>query len=306
MIRQLVTLSILVPLSSCRSLARESSSLADKSRAISTIQSVKLQYASLGKGRTLLFIHGFGANSYTWSKISPTLSQHYRLILLDLKGHGQSPKPDDGQYSLRDQAELVSAFISDNQLKKVTLIGHSLGGGISLLVALKFASQNPNVIASLILIDSVAYSQDLPTFIRLLRIPVLAQLVVSLVPNRLQALQVLKLAYYDNKKITNETIDAYSGALALPGAHRAMIETAKQIIPQDIEEIGRRYRTIRIPTLLIWGKEDRIVPLEVAERLHRSMPNSSLIVMDGVGHVPQEEAPMATLEAMQTFFKAKD
>jgi pimeloyl-ACP methyl ester carboxylesterase len=174
-----------------------------------------------------------------------------------------------------------------------------------LLVALEAASKRPNPISSLILIDSVAYAQTLPGFIKILRVPVLAQLLVCLVPNRLQALQVLRQAYHDAGKITAETVEAYSAPLSLPGAHNALIETAKQIIPQDIEEISSRYATIRTPALLVWGSHDRIVDREVGERLQRAMPNSDLVVIDGVGHVPQEEAPGATLKAMQKFLLAR-
>jgi len=300
-----VTVSMLFPLVSCAVFNHETPPPGGSSPVITTSDSLRLHSTSVGKGRTLLFLHGFGANSYTWSKVSENLSQNYRLILLDLKGHGASPKPDDDAYSLHDQAELVASFIMNNGLEDVTLIGHSLGGGVALLVALKLASTIPNAISSLILIDSVAYAQPLPGFIKLLRIPVLAQLSVCLVPNRLQTLQVLRLAYYDTAKITDETIEAYSAPLSLPGAHRALIETARQIIPRDIEEISRRYGSIRIPTLLVWGKHDRIVPFEVAERLRHSMANSELVVIDGAGHVPQEEAPAATLQAMQKFLQAR-
>ena len=294
---------MLLPLFSCTAVNDKTSP--PGSQTISTTSPLNLHSTTLGKGRTLLFLHGFGANSYTWSKVSETLSQNYRLILLDLKGHGAAPKPNNEEYSLHDQAELVAAFIMDNGLQDVTLIGHSLGGGVALLVALKFASKDSNPISSLILIDSVAYSQPLPGFIRILRVPVLAQLLVCVVPNRLQTLQVLKLAYYDADKITDETIEAYSAPLSLPGAHHALIETAKRIIPEDIEEISRRYGTIRVPILLVWGKHDRIVPLELGERLHRSIASSELVVIDDAGHVPQEETPAATLEAMQKFLQAR-
>src|SRR5919108_4097602 len=130
MSRQLMTVSMLFPLFSCTLLNHNTLPLTDSSQATSTTKPLNLHFAALGKGRTLLFLHGFGANSYTWSKVSPTLSQNYRLILIDLKGHGASPKPNDRAYSLHDQAELVSAFITDNGLEDVTLIGHSLGGGI--------------------------------------------------------------------------------------------------------------------------------------------------------------------------------
>jgi pimeloyl-ACP methyl ester carboxylesterase len=305
MSRQLWAVSMLFPIFSCAVLNHKTPDLAGGSQQTSTTRPLNLHFTALGKGRTLLFLHGFGANSYTWSKVSQTLAQDYKTIFLDLKGHGASPKPEDRAYSLYDQAELVSSFIMDHGLEDVTLIGHSVGGGIALLVALKLASKSPNPISSLILIGSVAYSQPLPGFIKVLRTPVLAQLSVCLVPNRLQALHVLKLAYHDTSKITEETIEAYSAPLSLPGAHRALIETAKQIIPRDIEEISSQYATIGLPALLVWGKHDRIVSLEVGERLQRSIPNSDLVVIDDVGHVPQEEAPAATLQAMQKFLQAR-
>jgi pimeloyl-ACP methyl ester carboxylesterase len=296
---------MIFPLFSCTLFNQTAPMLTDSSQAVSTTTPLNLHFTDRGKGKTLLFLHGFGANSYTWTKVSETLSQNYRVILLDLKGHGASPKPNDSAYSLHDQAELVTAFILENSLEDLTLIGHSLGGGIALLVALKLGSKVPNPISSLILIDTVAYSQPLPAFIKILRVPVLAQLSVCLVPNRLQALQVLRLAYHDNEKITNDTIDAYSTPLALPGAHHALIETAKQIIPQDIEDISSRYGTIRIPTLLLWGKHDRIVPLEVGERLHHAISNSDLVVIDDAGHIPHEEAPAVTLQAIQKFLQTR-
>lgn len=301
---RLLSASILLPLISCTVINHDSTSITDNSPAVAKTEPVKLHFTSLGHGRTLLFLHGFGANSYSWSKVAQSLAQDHRLILLDLKGHGASPKPDDDAYSLHDHAAAVTAFIMENALQDVTLVGHSLGGGIALLVALKLASQVRNPLSALILIDSVAYDQPLPAFIRILRIPVLAQLSVWLVPDRLKTRQVLKLAYHNSDKITDETVEAYSAPLSLPGAHQALIQTARQIIPPDIEEISLRYGDIRVPTLLVWGQHDRIVPLHIGERLHGAIPNSELIVIENAGHVPQEESPEPTLDAIRKFLRA--
>jgi pimeloyl-ACP methyl ester carboxylesterase len=302
--RHLLAVLALLPLIACNLINPRTAPLTDSSTVL-TSKRPTLHYTDSGKGRTLLFLHGFGANSYSWSKVSPSLLQNYRVILLDLKGHGASPKPKDGAYSLHDQADLVADFIADRALEDIALIGHSMGGGIALLVALKLAAKLPSPISSLILVDSVAYSQPLPGFVKILRTPLLGPLSVWLVPDRIQTLHVLKLAYYDSDKITEETIEAYSSPLSLPGARCAMIESARQIIPSNIEEIGRRYETISVPTLLVWGKHDEIVPLELGERLYRSIPNSDLVVIDEAGHVPQEEAPAATLQAIQEFLRAK-
>ncbi|HEX2227526.1 MAG TPA: alpha/beta fold hydrolase, partial [Candidatus Binatia bacterium] len=143
---------------------------------------LNLHYASYGQGRPLLCIHGFGASSYSWQRILPQVAKKNHVVLLDLKGHGASPKPVDSAYSLRDQADLVAEFIKQHDLRDLTLVGHSMGGGIALLVSLGFLNEAPGRISSLILIDTIAYPQKLPGFIRLLRFPLLGRLVTAITP----------------------------------------------------------------------------------------------------------------------------
>jgi len=132
-----------------------------------------LYFEERGEGRPLVFLHGFGANIHTWKHLVPRLADRYKTVSIDLKGFGLSPKPADNEYSAEDQAELVADFIVKKDLSDVTIIGHSLGGAIGLLTAVKLQARRRKSPHSLVLIDTIAYKQPLPFFIKLLRLPML-------------------------------------------------------------------------------------------------------------------------------------
>src|SRR5690606_30017150 len=120
----------------------------------------------------------------------------------DLKGFGDSPQPLDDAYTLRDQVALVAAFIRERDLRELTLIGHSYGGGVSLLTALELQADGEDRLSRLVLIDNVAYRQEFPFFIRALRMPLFGPLGARLLPAKLQARKVLELCYRDPRRIT--------------------------------------------------------------------------------------------------------
>jgi pimeloyl-ACP methyl ester carboxylesterase len=262
---------------------------------------MRLHYEERGSGEPILFVHGFGASIFSWRYLVPALEKNARLILLDLKGFGRSPKPADGQYSVYDQAQLVHRFIADRDLTNLTLIGHSYGGGVALVTSLSLLAEGHQRLRRLVLIDSVGYKQPLPLFVRILRNAVLGPLAVTVVPRKLQVLSILKLAYHDSGKITGAAVDNYAEPLSSPGGRQALRETAKAMIPPDIEALTSQYRRITVPTLILWGKEDHIVPLAIGMRLKEDIPNSTLDVIEECGHIPHEEQPERALAAVQGF-----
>jgi pimeloyl-ACP methyl ester carboxylesterase len=291
------------PLAGCdtsepRSLIRRNDTPVGRDRQVQT--SDILHYEIRGEGKPLILLHGFGENSYSWRHLIPKIPKGYKIFAIDLKGFGKSAKPLDERYSLHDQADLIYQFIKKHNLGPLSIIGHSMGGGVALLTAIKLAANGVRV-SSLVLIDSIAYPQEFPAFISLLRTPLLNWLSVSIVPAEFQVRSILKLAYHDDSKITEDLVQAYAEPIKEPGGREALIATAKQIIPNDIDIVVKKYRSLAMPTLILWGKEDAIIPLKFGEQLHRVIPNSTFIVFKSCGHIPHEEVPEQSIKHIVEF-----
>lgn len=260
-----------------------------------------LYYVRQGSGNPAIMLHGFGATLYSWRHLVSALAARRELWLLDLKGHGRSPSPLDGKYTLQDHAALVYRLIIENDLRQLTLIGHSLGGGIALLVAITLAADGDDRLASLVLMDSIAFPQKVPLFIRICTWPLLGRLALACVPAKLLVRFVLGIAYFNRKKIESQAIEAYAANLRSPERRRALIETAKNLVPDDLKRVLKQYSTIRVPALVIWGQQDRVVPSSVGRELKAALANSRYMVVENCGHMPQEERPEAILGAISDF-----
>ena len=262
---------------------------------------IELHHEIYGAGNPVLCIHGFGASLFSWRNFVAPLSQNYQLILIDLKGCGDSPKPPDSHYSTKDHADLIYKFILDHDLKNLTLIGNSFGGALSLLLSVMLLEKEPGRLRSLVLIDAGAYKEYIPGYLKLIGVPIIGAAAIYLVQAKCAAKSILKLAYYDPGKITKEQIEAYAAPIAAPGGKHALLETGKQIIPPNIDELVAKYKDISVPTLIIWGKQDKIINPIVGDLLDQAIPNSTLKWIDKCGHVPQEEMPEATVPLVLDF-----
>jgi pimeloyl-ACP methyl ester carboxylesterase len=262
---------------------------------------IELHHKIYGAGNPVLCIHGFGASLYSWRNFVDPLSQDYQLILIDLKGCGDSPKPPDSRYSTRDHADLIFKFILDQDLRNLTLVGNSFGGALSLFLSIMLLEKEPGRLRSLVLIDAGAYKEYIPGYLKLIGVPIIGAAAIYLVPAKYAAKSILKLAYYDPGKITKEQIEAYAAPIAAPGGKHALLETGKQIIPPNIDELVTKYKDINVPTLIIWGKQDKIISPKVGDLLDQAIPNSTLKWIDQCGHVPQEEKPEETVPLVLDF-----
>lgn len=264
---------------------------------------VKINYYESGQGPPVILLHGFGASAYAWRFLGPALARDHRVLTIDLKGYGLSAKPGDGKYAIRDQADMVAAFIRTRNLHDLVVIGHSMGGGVTLMAYLKVAGDDPARIKKLVLIDSAGYPQKLPMFIWLAKVPGLGSVGGQLLPPRFATGMALRKCYYHKDRITDEQIDTYAYYGSLPGAREAIVATAQQIVPEDIEAVTSRYHTISVPVLIIWGAEDEVVPLSVGEQFKRDIPNAKLVILPECGHMPPEEEPQETNRLITQFLK---
>ena len=254
-----------------------------------------------GSGDPILFLHGLGGSTYSWRYMVAPFSVDHEVILIDFRGEGQSPKPHDDHYSILDQGELIHQFIFEHDLKNLTLVGNSYGGAVSLLLAIRLCAESPSRLSKLILIDSGGYPDHLPLHLKLLRAPILGWLAVHLLPPKCQIRIVLKESYYDPAKITQEQVDAYAGPLASPGGRHALLQIGKGAIPEDVQKYIDLYPTISVPTLILWGEDDRVLPRLIGERLHAAISNSKLEDIPHAGHIPQEEQPDAVIAHLRAF-----
>jgi pimeloyl-ACP methyl ester carboxylesterase len=264
-----------------------------------------------GSGDPIVFLHGLGASTYSWRYMIAPLSVEHQVILIDFRGAGQSPKPHDKDYSILKQCELVYRFIVEHDLRQLTLVGNSYGGAVSLLLAVKFSElaakfseEKQSRLSKLILIDSAGYPDHLPLFVKILRTPILGWLVVHLVPPKLQTRIVLGQSYYNPRKITKDQVAAYAKPLASRGGRHALLQIARQAIPKNIDELIAKYPTIRVPTLILWGETDRILPRLIGERLKAAIAESTLEVIPRAGHVPQEEQPDDVVRHLKAFLNS--
>jgi pimeloyl-ACP methyl ester carboxylesterase len=262
---------------------------------------LRLAIMDRGQGPPILLLHGFATSSFTWQGVEPELSKRHRVIAVDLRGFGASDKPIDDRYSIFDQADAIEALIEQENLKDLTVVGHSFGGGVTLALALRSAQQGRPRIRNIVLIDSVAYKQPIPIFFQLLQVPMLGEVSMTLVPPEVQAAQGLRLAYYDRNKITKRAIAEYASTLYSPAAKHALVKTVEQLIPPNVEELAERYKSIKLPALVLWCKDDKVVPSIFARRLKSDLANSELIVFSDCGHMPQEEKPLDTARAIEGF-----
>ncbi|MBM4287519.1 MAG: alpha/beta hydrolase [Deltaproteobacteria bacterium] len=264
--------------------------------------SIKYREHNPGHPCTLLFIHGFGAASHYWRALEDYFASSYNTIALDLKGFGYSAKPRDGKYRLTDQAELLTAFIQEKNLRNIILVGHSMGGAVALLTT--FRVKEP-LIKGLILLDNASYAQEPPEFIRLLRTPVLNRLGPALLPDRFLVRRLLQQVFWDKEKITDEMIRTYCTYLQLPGAHYALRQTAYQIVPDNVDEIIDQTVRLKLPVLIIWGENDQILALSSGQRLHYDIKKSEFVIIPESGHNPHEEKPAETIRAMASFLSRR-
>src|SRR5271156_1653511 len=262
----------------------------------------RIAYRDAGDGHALLLIHGMAGSSATWQGIIPQLSKKYRVIAPDLLGHGKSAKPR-GDYSLGAFAVWLRDLLDELGVHRATVIGQSLGGGI----AMQFAYQHRDYCERLVLIGSGGLGPDLSPLLRILSAPG-AELVLPVVAPQ----PVLNLGNRLGSWLTSAGIQspragqmwhAYS-SLSDAQSRQAFLRTLRSVVDyrgQSVSALNKLHLTAGLPTVLIWGDHDRIIPVAHAYAAHDALEGSRLEVLEGIGHFPHVEAPAAVADILENF-----
>jgi pimeloyl-ACP methyl ester carboxylesterase len=255
-----------------------------------------------GQGPPLVLLHGFGASRFTYRLWADDLARTHTVHLLDLFGFGAAPPPEDGCYGPVEQAEAVIQWLREQDVRGAVVIGHSLGGGVALLIALRLAELGESDrVKALVSVAGPAYPQAIPRYIGLARVPLLGRLLFRVAGVDAIVRRVLAYIVFDPTSVTAEQIEGYAAPLRKRHTRRALIATAKQIVPKGLDRMVERFPQIALPVLLLWGRHDHVIPLWVGERLKRDLPNSRLVVLERCGHVPPEELPAESLACLRAF-----
>lgn len=254
----------------------------------------------------LVMVHGFGGSRFTWRFWQPELRKRARLHLIDLKGFGAAPKPSDDAYTPRDLSGLLVRYVKEQGLQRWVMMGHSMGGGLTLMTHMALQDQGGSLPLGLVLVAAAAYPQKMPSLIGLARNPVLGPALFAAMPAKAMIRMGLKAAYHQDRTPDEATVEGYTAGLVTKGAKEALRKTAINLVPDDLDAFTRRIPDIATPALLIWGKQDQVVPFWVGERLNNELPNSELVAFDGCGHVPPEEMAEETLAPVLDFLDQLD
>jgi len=262
-------------------------------------------YRATGDGPAVLLVHGMAGSSSTWRHVMPSLARDATVIAPDLPGHGRSDK-GPGDYSLGALASNLRDLLVALGHQRVTIVGQSLGGG----VAMQFAYQYPERCDRLVLVSSGGLGQEVHLLLRALSFPGAEYLLALGCASPLRdagntignALARLGLQVQPR---VEEMWRAYA-SLADGETRAAFVRTLRSVIDvsgQCVSATDRLYLAAAMPTLLVWGADDHIIPVAHAHAAHAAMPGSRLEVFDGVGHFPQSEAPERFVEVLRAFMR---
>ena len=260
-----------------------------------------------GDGEPILLIHGLAGSSRTWDDVIPTLSEKCEIIAPDLLGHGESAKPV-GDYSLGAFASGIRDLLSILDIPSVTVVGHSFGGG----VAMQLAYQHPHLVDRLVLVGSGGLGREVSWLLRILTLPGAEQLMPIWFPKPLvdRATDVGRLLGRRNIRSPKlaEMWRAYSSLAGAPN-RSAFVRTMRGVIEpggQMVNALDRLYLAAHLPTLIVWGDQDGIIPVEHAYAAHQAIESSRLEIIEGVGHFPHVEAPEVFSELLLDFIETTD
>ena len=246
----------------------------------------------------LVLIHGSNASLFTWEPWAKRLGNSFRVVSMDMPGHGLTGAVPDHDYSEEGMVKFVAEVADKLGLKRFAIAGNSMGGG----VAARFAEEHPDRITALILVDAAGEPMTkggdaIPLVFRIARTPVLNQVILHVTPRAL-AVEGLDDAIVRKQIITDRMIDTYWELARMTGSRQA---TAERFSLPYSDAVHANIADVKAPTLILWGAEDHLIPVESAHQFQADIPGSQLVIYPATGHIPQEELADRSAHDVRTF-----
>jgi pimeloyl-ACP methyl ester carboxylesterase len=263
----------------------------------------RLSYRTGGHGPLLVLVHGITNSSASWEPVLATLGRRFTVIAPDLLGHGDSAKPR-GDYSLGASASLLRDLMLALGHERATIVGHSLGGGIAMQMAYQF----PERVERLVLVSSGGLGRQVTPLLRAVALPG-AELVLPLLASEPLVNAGAKVGGWIARiglRVGTDVAAMATGVASLHDveARRAFVHTARSVIDvggQRVDATHKLYLAEAVPTLILWGDRDPIIPARHGIRAHELMPGSSLRIFEGAGHFPHHHDPAGFAAAITEF-----
>ncbi|ADU30252.1 alpha/beta fold hydrolase [Evansella cellulosilytica] len=244
----------------------------------------------------LLLLHGFVSSTYTFNKLIPLLSEHFSIIAIDLPGFGKSEKSKSFVYSFESYASLVVECMKHFEINKVSIVGHSMGGQIALYIA----KSNPELIDTLILLCSSGYrARAKKILIYCSYLPLFTYIAKKWIQQK-DIQKTLETVFYNKSHIHEELIKEFSRPLQEKAFYCSLVRLLRHR-EGDLHSFD--LRKIHIPTLLLWGENDRVVPVHVGEKLKDDLPNAKLVTYKETGHLITEERVKEVFKEITAYLK---
>jgi pimeloyl-ACP methyl ester carboxylesterase len=245
----------------------------------------------------IVLLHGTSASLHTWDGWVAALAPQRRVIRFDLPGFGLTGPPPDGDYRIERYVAFVTAVLDALDVDRCVLAGNSFGGWVAWETARALGTGR---VEALVLVDASGYppaSTSVPIGFRLAKVPVLNHVLEWTLPRGVIE-SSLRNTYGDPSRVTPELVERYY-ELTLREGNRAALAQRFAQAPQGIH--AALIPEVGVPTLILWGDRDRLIPPAHGERFQREIGGSRLVVFPGLGHVPHEEDPVATVAAVKAF-----
>ncbi|QJE74247.1 alpha/beta fold hydrolase [Aerophototrophica crusticola] len=245
-----------------------------------------------GQGPAIILVHGFASHLMTWDAWAKDLSRDHRVVRFDLPGHGLTG-PDPQGYAMDRLPRFVVAVMDRLGIDKATVVGNSLGG----YTAWRVAAEHPDRVEKLVLIAAGGFLREGYAYGDAPDLPFYAAVMTWATPPSLVRLTTARL-YADPARLTDAAAETYSDMMRAPGVRRALLDRLDSF---SVADPLPALRSIRAPTLLMWGAKDPMVPLADAEKFRQAIPDATLVTYQDAGHMPMEEIPERTLKDLRAF-----